>query len=271
MDDDLRMKITASGYLPSGESYAVSELGTPPEAISTTLPTINAATGGGIWPGAVWAIVGARGQGATNISLQIALEAVSAGKEALVVNDHVHAAALGQRVRAMLRQADGATSIEEANRLSPRFASWVPDPTTSDTGGYAWNMFNIDPSLIVLDTITDADGPPSPWRDSAAHLERLRHWRGWARQTGRSILTTVRLPDTASGRSPSQDAWKKHVARQGVVETCDVVLWLESRRNEDERRTHLNVLASRIGPTAQIEIHQNHKDLRTREVLTMRR
>jgi len=265
------MQITASGHLASGESYSWSELGTPRDAISTTLPTIDTATGGGIWPGAVWGIVCARGMGATNISLQIALDTARSGREALVVNDHVHAAALGQRVRAMLRLADGAASLEEANRLSLRFASWVPDPTPSDTGGYEWNMFNIDPSLIVLDTITDADGPPSPWRDSATHLERLRHWRGWARQARRSILTTVRLPDTASRRSSSQEAWKKHVARQAVVETCDVVLWLESRRNKDERRTHLSVLASRKGPTAQIEIHQNHNDLRTREVLTMQR
>lgn len=259
------MQFKSSGYLPGGESYSLAELGTPPEAIPTTLATVDKVTGGGIWPGAVWAIVCARGMGATNLSLQIALEAVHTGRHALVVNDHVHSAALRERVVA-IEHLDSTDSADEEAVSRLRFASWVPDPESDELGRYGWNMFRFDPLLIVLDTITDADSPPSPRRDATANHERLLHWRTWARHTGKSILTTVRLNDTTGSRSVSRDAWQRHVAMAAVVEACDVILTLEGDTIEAQRPSHLRVLASRVGPTAQVEIHAHHRDMRIREL-----
>lgn len=213
------MQLTASDYLAPATLYCLDDLPEARTGVSSTFAGLDEATRGGLHSGALWALVGARGAGITNLALQIGLNAAQE-TPVLFVNDHIRPASLRERCHAL---TSGNPGLLDAARKNLGFASWVPPSPDGH-----WRGDIAEPRLLILDTADD---------------QNLPAWHRRARQQQTSIIVTYRQPATNH-----ESSWATHPDYRTVMDEADVVLELTRQPASDDSHRMLTAVANREGP-----------------------
>lgn len=199
--------------IAGGQGYSLAELALLPllPVHASGVGPLDSLTGGGLMPGAVWALSGPPSIGVTSLVSSIAVAAASTARVALA-NEHLPTHLLRDR----LRTAGDRIEI----------ASWVPLPDyRSDESG--WFGANYD--VLIIDCFDEMLRPAAwPKRDTA--IRQGRWLRELARRTNTGLVLTARAERPRSrGRRAFEKSWHRHWARPVFDDVADlhVELWPE--------------------------------------------
>jgi hypothetical protein len=208
------------GVVPGGLAYAIGELdAVSPAATSTGLEQLDAATGGGLLPGAVWTVIGPSRVGVTEFAVRIACAASCSGT-VILANGHVATHLIVKRTTE--EAAITGSLAEVTSRVS--IASWLPLPRTSSDGTYSWDSACAAADVVVMDTL-DEMLRPAAWPTADELVLALRGLRESARHHGTAVLLTARTGQE-EGDAPVATEWSVRQARRAFEDVGDVQIRL---------------------------------------------
>ncbi len=201
--------------------------------LDAVLPTLE--------PGQLWAVVGPRGVGVTELALSLVRHAGTEQRAARVVvsNTHLPAGAIGSR----LATTPSADLIVLDSLPLPEFGRV---PAWAASAG----VCVVD--LVVYDTVDEAygDGHP-PARDALAMMRELRRV---ARLQRTAVVATFRVAPTEPDRAGAARAWRAHPWHESVMDAGDVVVLLA---HADTTPYIEVVIDSRVSRRASCQIRQD--------------
>src|SRR5690625_1051895 len=181
--------MTLSQRISGGSLYSLTEISRlpPPNKIPTGSAALDSLTTGGIRTGAVWAVTGTPGSGASTFALQLAVTA-AAKHSVIYVNAHLPLQTVAQRLNR------NPQFKQEAIHPNLRLATWLGLPSPNDVDH--WPDSEVQKSdLIIFDTVDEMWPPQNdPPHAEASTTGRLRHLRDIARVTDTAVILTYRQP-----------------------------------------------------------------------------
>lgn len=205
--------------------------GLPPR-YSSAINELDSVSGGGVEGGSLWAVVGARGQGVTELALTIcAAAAVHDGRKVTYLNSHLPPRALRQRAAAVVR---GGNSQRSAVDNAPATVDAAPlqfvrglHATDPDDAIHRLHDLLHDTEVLAVDTLDEALCGELPasllGNDLICHLRGLR---AAIRDSRTSIIVTARVAPRGVTAADVNNAWRRHPLHESVMDAADVVVTL---------------------------------------------
>lgn len=203
-----------------------------PLRYSSAIAELDAVIGGGVAAGSLWAVVGARGQGVTELALTICVAAaIRDGRKVAYLNSHLPPTALRERAAAIVRgghdrrpTADDALTTVDASLL--QFAGGLRAVDPIDAIFRLRDLVH-DTDLLVIDTFDELVCGELPASEFANELVGyLRGLRCAIRGSRTSIIVTARVAPRGFTAVDVNTAWRFHPLHESVMDAADVVVTL---------------------------------------------
>jgi hypothetical protein len=195
-------------------------------------------------PGHLWAVVGPRGIGVSELCLCLARHAGTECRAARVIisNAHLSTGLVGTRL--------GPTPSAEVILLED-----LPLPEPGRGPAWATPAGVSSADLVVYDTLDEGwgDGHP-PCRGDALAL--MRGLRQAARRQHTAVIVTFRVAPTDPDRAGVTSAWRRHPWHEAATDAGDVVITLADAGTWPHVHA---VVDSRLSRQASCQIRQDPK------------
>ena len=220
---------------------------------STGITQLDAVTGGGVQSGKLWAVVGMRGVGVTELVLQICLAAaVRDCRPSRFVNSHLPARALRGRAASIVHRnaaqrsmADAPLEAIESASISFGLNLRADDPADA--------MFHIEDALrdldmLVVDTLDEVivGTIPAVLRQPELVAD-LRTLRRAIQHTPTAMLITARVAPVGPTAADVTQAWRHHPMHESIMDAADVVITL-SESSYNVLRADVDVRGNLVRP-----------------------
>lgn len=220
---------------------------------STGITQLDAVTGGGVQSGTLWAVLGMRGVGVTELVLQICLAAaVRDRRPSRFVNSHLPARALRGRAASIVHRSSARRSKADAplDALESASMTFGLDFQSDDA---ADAMFRIedatrDLDMLVVDTLDEAivGAIRADFRQPEL-VGDLRTLRRAIQHTSTAMLVTARVAPVGPTAADVTQAWRHHPMHESIMDAADVVITL-SESSYNVLRADVDVRGNLVRP-----------------------